>query len=210
MLPSSIRLVVLDCDGVLFDSARANVEFYNEVLRRMGLPGLVGDLERFCHYSSSRQLFERLFASDPVRFEEAVAVSRSVDYTPFYSFMTPVPRLTDTLAALKRGRSLAMATNRTRTGAEVVRIFRLEPWIEFVSTVGPEVRAKPEPDVLVRCLAHFDVRGEEAVYVGDAESDRVAAERAGMHFVGVGDVPGAARRVSGLGDVLELLADPAA
>ena len=92
-----------------------------------------------------------------------------------------------------------MATNRSRTAAELVPRFGLDRHIRFVSAVGPGVRPKPEPDILVRCLDHFGVAPGEAVYVGDAVTDREAAARAGTRFVVFGDrVPRAVMVRSGL------------
>lgn len=41
---------------------------------------------------------------------------------------------------------------------------------------------KPRPGMLQRLLAHFRVAPHEAIFVGDAETDRQAAEAAGTHF----------------------------
>lgn len=183
----ALRLVMFDCDGVLFHSERANVEFYNACLRAMGEAPLSGELERFCTYASARQLFEACFAGDGARFERALAIAHEISYEPFYQYMVPVAGLFDTLERLAGSYTLAMATNRSRTAAELVPRFGLDRHIQFVSAVGPGVRPKPEPDILMRCLDHFGVAAEEAVYVGDAETDREAARRAGTHFVGFGD-----------------------
>lgn len=41
---------------------------------------------------------------------------------------------------------------------------------------------KPAPGLLLRLLAHFGVAAEEALFVGDLESDAEAARRAGVPF----------------------------
>lgn len=187
----ALKLVMFDCDGVLFHSERANVEFYNAILRQMGEPILSGELERFCTYASARQLFDACFPGDAERHARAVEIAHAISYEPFYEFMVPVPGMFETLAGLAARYHVAMATNRSRTAAELVPRFGLDRHIRFVSAVGPGVRPKPEPDILVRCLEHFGVAANEAVYVGDAVTDREAAERAGTRFVAFGDrVPG--------------------
>ena len=203
--PKPVRLVVLDCDGVLFDSRGANVAFYNAVFERMGMPPMDAQLEHYCHFSSSRQLLERAFSDDTERLEQAIGIARGIDYSPFYRHMRPVDGLRATLTSLGRGRELAMATNRTRTGQRVVEVFELGEHIRFVSTVAPDVPPKPAPNMLLRCLAHFEVPADEAVYVGDADSDRVAAEAAGMGFVGVGDEPQSALRVERFAELAEII-----
>ncbi len=197
----AIRLVMFDCDGVLFHSERANVEFYNAILRAMGEPILNAELERFCTYASARQLFEACFPGDATRFERALAIAYEISYEPFYAYMVPVAGLFETLEHLAGTYALAMATNRSRTAAELVPRFGLDRHIQFVSAVGPGIRPKPEPDILVRCLEHFGVAAEEAVYVGDAETDREAARRAGTHFVGFGDRILAGPRVDSFAEI---------
>jgi D-glycero-D-manno-heptose 1,7-bisphosphate phosphatase len=41
---------------------------------------------------------------------------------------------------------------------------------------------KPNPGMLLQALADFDVSATEAFYVGDMDTDRQAAESAGMRF----------------------------
>lgn len=41
---------------------------------------------------------------------------------------------------------------------------------------------KPRPGMLQRLLEHFRVGPHEAIFVGDAPTDRAAAEAVGMHF----------------------------
>ena len=201
----TLRLVILDCDGVLFHSHRANEEFYVEVMRRMDGPPLSEELRYACHTLAARAVFERQFADDPGQVERAVRTARAMDYAPFYRYMEPVEELRETLDVLARGRRVAMATNRSSSAPGVVRHFELDPPIEFVSMVGERARPKPEPDVVVRCLEHFEVEPAQAVYVGDADSDRLAAERAGTGFVGVGDRVDSPVRVDGFRDVLDVL-----
>lgn len=45
---------------------------------------------------------------------------------------------------------------------------------------------KPAPGLLLRLLAHYHVAAEEALFVGDLESDAEAARRAGIAFMWAG------------------------
>ena len=56
----AIRLVIFDCDGVLFHSDRANVAFYNAVLREAGEPPLEPDAEIAAHALASSELYKKL------------------------------------------------------------------------------------------------------------------------------------------------------
>ncbi|HVN86071.1 MAG TPA: HAD-IA family hydrolase [Candidatus Binatia bacterium] len=182
-----LAAVIFDCDGVLFDSWRANVAYYNAVLRAMGRPPLDPAEQRHAHVMAASQVIDYLFRDDPNARERARRVAGELDYGPFYELMEPAPRLHETLGALKRSYRLAMATNRGRTVAEVVRRFNLDVHIDLAVGILDVPRPKPHPDMIEKCLAHFGVAPAAALYVGDAQSDLLAATAAGVHFVAVGN-----------------------
>jgi HAD superfamily hydrolase (TIGR01509 family) len=196
-----ISAVVFDCDGVLFDSWRANVAFYNAVLAAMGCPPMDAAWERRAHVMASSQLFEAMFEADPERLECARAAARATDYGPFYDLMDPMAGLYEVLDELKRSYRLAMASNRGRTLHEVARRFGLDRYLDCVVGVLDVSRPKPEPDMLLACLERLGAGAGEALFVGDAVSDREAAQAAGMHFVAAGDHPWAERRIERLNEL---------
>jgi len=181
-----ISLIIFDCDGVLFDSRPANVAFYNAVLAEMGLPPMNADHEDLAHFMASAQLYDILFAADASQRTRATAVSRGMDYGPFYGLMRPAEGMRDLLRELKKDYRLAMASNRTRTAQGVAERFRLEPYLELVVGAHQVQRPKPAPDMLEFCARELGVAPARSVYVGDAATDRQAAHAAGMHFIGVG------------------------
>lgn len=205
--------VIFDCDGVLFDSYRANVAYYNAIRARCGLPPMDAEWERVCHFLAASQVFERMFGPDPARLDHVRAVAREVDYDPFYALMVPAPDLPAVLERLRGRHRLAMATNRGSTVGEVVRRFGLDRWLETAVGLLDVARPKPHPDVIETCLARLGVPPGSAVYVGDAESDLAAARAAGVHFVAVGADGWSERSVRTLAElpavVDALLAPPA-
>lgn len=179
-------LIILDCDGVLFDSWKANVAFYDAVLAAVGLPSLDDEARRLCHTLSSPQLYARLFGSDPVLHQRVVEAARGTDYGPFYELMAPARALEETLRRLKSHCPLALATNRGTTAAQVIERFRLQEFIAIRVGILDVARPKPSPDLLLACLEQAAVQPEAAIYVGDTDIDRDAAHAAGVPFVGVG------------------------
>jgi len=183
-----MELVIFDCDGVLFDSWRANVAYYNEVLRVLGVPPLDPEWERRVHFLASAQVYDDMFGAGSELAVRARRVAAAVDYTPFFDLMEPVPGLHEVLAELAASFRLAMATNRGTTVQEILDRFGLRRFLSLAVGVRDVARPKPHPDLLLKCLDHFGVLPAAAVYVGDAESDRTAAQAAGVTFVGVGAV----------------------
>ena len=200
-----ISLVIFDCDGVLFDSAGANVAYYNAVLERLGRPPLDEAWSRRAHFLSSRQLYEAMFGDDSGLGDEALRVGREVDYGPFYALMRPMPDLERVLQQLQPHYRLAMATNRGGTAQGVVRHFGLDRWFTLAVGANDVARAKPHPDMVLRCLEHFHLPPTAAVYVGDSETDHQAALAAGVHFVGFGSATPAEHRIHALRELALLL-----
>jgi len=186
-IPRDLSLVILDCDGVLFDSLRSNVAYYNTVMDSMGLGRLSPPEEALCHVLSTPQLLEHLFPEDPERYRQAMRIASEIDYLPFLEYMDPEPGLYQVLGALSRRYRLALATNRGRSAEPLLERFDLAQTFEAVATIQRVARPKPAPDLLLYCLEKTGVSPDRAVYVGDMENDRIAAEAAGVPFILKGD-----------------------
>ena len=182
----AIRLVIFDCDGVLFDSEPANLAFYREVMRLSGAPPVPTSAEAAFHSLASVQLFEKLYGDRPEIHERVQRIARELDYGPFFPLMEPKPLLRETLAELRTRYGTAMATNRGATTHRVLEFFDLRDLFDLAVGVLDVARPKPHPDMLLHCLERLEVEPDEAVYVGDQPTDLEAAEGAGMHFIGIG------------------------
>lgn len=202
---AQLSLVMLDCDGVLFDSWEANVAFYDAILHSVGLPPLDDVGRELCHRLSSAQLFEQLFGADPVVLQRVRETARLIDYTPYYAFMRPARMLHATLERLSAHCPLALATNRGTTVRGVIERFELARFFKIHVGILDVERPKPAPDLLVACLQRAAVSPQAAVYVGDTELDRTAAAAAGVPYVGVGPASGARWCIDELRDLPALL-----
>jgi HAD superfamily hydrolase (TIGR01509 family) len=183
----ALKLVILDCDGVLFDSFRSNVAYYDAILAKMGSPPLDDESKRLCHVYSTPQLFAHLYPDEPERAREATRIAYSIDYRPFLEYMDPEPGLHEVLGKLKASYLVALATNRGKSIPALLERFGLEDTFDLVSTILDVPRPKPAPDMLLHCLEKTGLGPERAVYVGDMENDLIAAEAAGIPFILMGN-----------------------
>lgn len=182
-IPRNLRLVILDCDGVLFDSLRSNVAYYNAILERMGQGKLSPGDQALCQVLSTPQLFAHLFPQDPERYLSAMKIAADIDYLPFLEYLDPEPGLYEVLEALSARYRLALATNRGKSADPLLKRFGLQSTFEAISTIQRVAHPKPAPDLLIYCLEKTGVSPEDSVYVGDMEGDRIAAEAAGIPFI---------------------------
>ncbi|HEV7734604.1 MAG TPA: HAD-IA family hydrolase [Candidatus Binatia bacterium] len=178
--------VIFDCDGVLFDSWKANIAYYDAIRAALGLAPMDAEWQRQAHFLAASQLLDAMFVADPALLTAAREAARAIDYGPFYELMAPAPGLFELLSELKTAHRLGMATNRSTTVAGVMTRFGLGRWLDAAIGLLDVAHPKPAPDVIVACLERLDVSPAAALYVGDAESDLHAARAAGVHFVAVG------------------------
>lgn len=190
--------VIFDCDGVLFESRRANVAYYDAIRAALGLAAMDAAWQHRVHFLASSQVFHEMFGPTTAAIDRARAAANAIDYTPFFSFMDPADELHAVLAALKPSHRLAMATNRGSTVLEVVRRFGLSPYFDTALGVHDVARPKPHPDLLLAACGRLGVEPADALYVGDAETDWMAARDAGLQFVAVGDAPWSAAAITAL------------
>lgn len=198
------RVLILDCDGVMFDSREANAAYYNYILEKLGLAPITEEEVAYVHASTADEavayLLRRRGFSDMERYRK---VREGMDYLPFIKLMRPEPHLRELLEALPRGIKRAISTNRTYTIEYVLEHFGLRDYFDLVVSALDVERPKPDPGSLYRVLEHFGLEPEEALFVGDTERDAEASRRAGVPFVAYKNE--ALRADHYIEDLLELL-----
>src|SRR5580704_15023766 len=173
-----LELVIFDADGVLFDSTESNVAYYNAIFAQMHEPPMNREEEKACVFMAALQVFELRARGDRAKFERMREIARVMDPTPFFNLMRPPIELRPFLSALKQRYRLGLATNRSATIPALIDHLGLEGIFDAVASARDPVRPKPAPDIVELCLARAGVIAPRAVYVGDSETDRIAAAAA--------------------------------
>ena len=169
----------------MFDSFEANLAFYQRIMAMMGREPLDRGNEeqmRVLHTYANREVLSHLFP-DPREWEEAVRCAAQIDYRELVPLMTMEEGFRETLDALLGRVGLGVCTNRSTSMDMVLRSFSLDSYFSIVMTASGVVNPKPHPEPLLKVLGHFGIAPDEALFVGDSEVDRQAAEAAGVPFV---------------------------
>jgi HAD superfamily hydrolase (TIGR01509 family) len=174
--------VVFDCDGVMFESRQANINFYNHLLAHFRLPLLREEQVAYIHMATADESIRYVFKGTPY-LEQALAYRLQVDYTPFVRDMLPEPGLKELLALLKPRCGLAVATNRSNTIEKVIEYHGLAGYFDIVVSSLDVARPKPHPESLLKILDFFSIRPDQALYVGDSSVDAETAKAASVPFV---------------------------
>ncbi len=176
-----MQVIIYDCDGVLIDSSLANQAFYNHILARFGRSPLTPEQWAEVAPLTAADALTLLFKETPW-LAEAQEYQKSVDNTPFFPLMRVEPNLTETLTLLRPYYRTAVASNRGKSLAAVLKHCGLAEFFEVTVSSRDVQEPKPHPEGLKRILRGFGVSPDKACYIGDSDLDREAAARAGVPF----------------------------
>src|SRR5207245_9972952 len=129
----------------------------------------------------------------------------TLDAEPCFKLLRPCPDLPSVLRQMKRAYRIGLATNRSATIPAIIEYLGLDGIFDAVASVRDKVRPKPAPDIIELCLARAAVQPARAVYVGDSDTDRLAAEAARTNFIGVGQRVEAQYRIASVAELPLLL-----
>ena len=180
---NGIRGIIFDCDGVLFESRKANLAYYNTVLNHFGeSPVEESDHVRahLCHTAASIHVFPELLGEE--RAPKALSLAAELDYHQFIPFMEPEPGMKEALSQLADFYPLAVATNRGVSMPSILEHFELSRFFQTVVTSHDVEHPKPAPDMLHEAARRLQCSTNELLFVGDSELDQAAARSAGMPF----------------------------
>ncbi len=184
---SCTNAIIFDCDGVMFESHRANLAYYNRILAEFSYP-LVStqqkELAQMCHTASSPEVLANLFSQDDLTAAQTFAAT--LDYREFIPHMEPAANFEDLLERLSGQYLLAVATNRGKSILAVLEHFKFQQFFSVVVTSHDVERPKPAPDMLLLAVEKLQLEVESCLFIGDSELDRSAAAAANMPFVGYG------------------------
>jgi phosphoglycolate phosphatase len=177
-----VEAFIFDCDGVLFDSRKANQFFYNHLLNHFGKPDLTEEGLNYVHMHTVNESISHLFQneSDRVRADQ---YRMTLDYTPFIQKMEIEPGLIPFLEYIRSWAKTAISTNRTNTIGPVLKVFGLTGYFDMVVSALDVGRPKPNPESVYKIIERFKIKPECCLFIGDSEVDAQTALNAGVPLV---------------------------
>ena len=180
-----IKALVFDIDGVLIDSFDANLKFFQDLLSKAGYKPPTKkeyspifhlsmlDVVRICTKSADEKEIKRVWE---------MGRSRKVKYPIF--LLKTTKDLEKTIIELSGKYLLGIVTNRVKEGIYKIPVLsRLKKYFQITVAYQDTKNHKPHPDPLLLACKKLGVNPDEAVYVGDAQSDIIAAKAAGMKVI---------------------------
>ena len=183
ILPMSIRLIMFDLDGTLFDTVADMTDAVNDVLPP-GIPPVSLEESRIAMGGGGDTLIARLKWPDldwktfGKKVSDAYAARLGAHTRPY-------PGVAATLKRLSFCSKVVLTNRSTVNTIPVLERFKLLPY--FLDVIGRDSGAgmKPSPDPVLHVLKRLSVKPEEAVIVGDCAQDIEAGRAAGVRTVAV-------------------------
>ncbi|MEA3469341.1 MAG: HAD-IA family hydrolase [Thermodesulfobacteriota bacterium] len=179
-----LKLVIFDCDGVMFDSKFANQTYYNHLLQHFDYPVMDDEELEFVHIHNVNESTRHIFRHYPEQnLQEVDLFRQETGYAPFLQYMKMEEDLIQFLDICTPRYQLAVSTNRTNTMEPILDIFKLKDYFVKVMTAENARRPKPAPDALLEILEHCNCQADEAIYIGDSIIDREHSAGCGMRLI---------------------------
>ncbi len=187
--PLSVKVVMIDLDGTLLNTADDLALAANLMLRELDLPekspatiqSYIGKgIERLVKRTLTGQLDGEpdaaLLAKALPIYKKNYAENLSKNTQPYPGVMRGVDAL------LQAGFKLACITNKSEIFTlPLLRATGLFDQFEIILSGDSLPKKKPDPMPLVHICKHFDVHPNEALLIGDSLNDAIAARAAGCH-----------------------------
>ena len=177
MKPSAI---LFDMDGVLVDSLDSWLSSLNAALRSFNHREITREefIEKYWGYDLYDNLDRMGLSHEIGRFCNSV-YGEHLDAIKIY------PDTKDMLQKLK-GYKKGIITNTPKDCVcQILKEFDIEQYFEIVITSDEVVKAKPDPEIVLKACEVLGVKPENVVLIGDTNSDVKAGRDAGCTVIGV-------------------------
>lgn len=181
-----IKAILFDMDGVIIDSNHIHYDTWSEVLSEYGVK--IDKKEFGMHLGESAYHFTEHFVKannieEPVDeiLKKILEVSRrDRDKVLLKNGVKEV------LPKLRKTYRIALATGANRDWAEyVIKKFSLD--FDYIIGGNEVKRAKPNPEIFLRCALKLNALEKECVVIEDALLGMQAAKKAGMNVIAIPD-----------------------
>jgi HAD superfamily hydrolase (TIGR01509 family) len=175
---------------VLVDSREANIALYKHLLTGAGYPEPSREAILECFHLPLKQSIKVLTGLDDLKEVERIfaqAKTARIDTSSLFKFPST---LVQTLEELHERYKLAVVTSRIHLGvADVFKTGEIGHLFNVVVAFEDYSNPKPQPEPLLMALQKLGVTAEEAIYIGDSDTDIEAAREAHMRSIHLSRTP---------------------
>jgi phosphoglycolate phosphatase len=183
-----MKAVIFDVDGVLVDSFNANLKYYQDLFIYAGYPAPTKAEYQRMHSKTLKEnikLFLDSASDDEIDRVWQIGADRVSIRYPTELLKVP-DDLTAVLNFLSKKYQLAIVTARIKFRDRIKEVSQLSNFSHLFKVIvdyEDTANHKPHPEPLLLAAKKLGIKPEEAVYIGDSESDIEAAHAAGMKII---------------------------
>jgi len=201
------RGILFDVDGTLIDSSYIHTISWWGAFRQHGYDIPMASIHHFVGMGGDR-LVDSLLPDDRDKsLDPEVMASHAALYASHWPALRRFDGARELLAQCHAaGLAVALASSARNQDLQVMKsILDADAYIDGATSANDAEESKPAPDILVAALEAIGVDAADAVFVGDAVWDMVAAAALGIPAIGVtcGGVSAAELRDAGAVEVFE-------
>lgn len=187
------KACIFDLDGVLTDTALFHFQAWQKLAGQLGIQFTKDDNEQLKGVSRRRSLDIILKAGGLEKTEEEkieLAELKNQWFVEDVKNMSPV----DVLPGVKRfldelqeqGIKIGLASS-SKNAPTIIEKLKIADYFEAKMDGNSVVKAKPDPEIFLKCAAELGVTPEECVVFEDAVAGVEAAKKGNMFCVGIGE-----------------------
>jgi len=187
--PLPVKVVMIDLDGTLLDTAEDLALAANSMLRELKKPERSVETIKSYIGKGIQRLVKRSLTGDldgepePELLEQAMAIYKKSYAENVHVYTKPFPGVTEGVERLRQaGVHLACITNKSESfTVPLLKSTGFYDCFEIILSGDSLPKRKPDPMPLTHICEHFKVLPSEAVLFGDSLNDAAAARAAGCH-----------------------------
>lgn len=181
-----LKAVLFDIDGTLVDSNYLHVDAWSRAFAEVGHPVDAWRIHRSIGLDGDKLLESLLGDALEAAGDRAKKLHTEL-YAQMSERLRPLPGAVELLHALSDARvRVVLATSAPKSELEILLgVLDSDDALHATTSSDDVETAKPRPDIVNVALERADVQASEALFVGDAVWDMVAAGRAEVQAIGV-------------------------
>lgn len=205
-----MKAVIFDMDGTILDTLSDLTTATNYALGKYGKPhdfppflvglcfgsGITADMEKCLALAHGCPAEDLEFIGNQIPLSAYGFTSREVAeleeiFSPYYAShnhikTAPYAGIPEVLDALRnKGIKTAVASNKNDPDVQALAASVFPHGFDIVIGNSPSIRRKPSPDMVLSILEILKISPEEALYIGDTETDLETAQNAGVKCLAV-------------------------
>jgi HAD superfamily hydrolase (TIGR01509 family) len=179
--------VLFDVDGTLVDSSYLHTLAWWQAFRQAGYDVPMASIHRAVGMGGDRILDHLLPQDRDTAADSDILTSHAAVFSTFWPALRRLDGARELLAqCFDSGLAVALASSARDRDLEMLRgALGADAYIHAATSSADAKESKPAPDILIAALKAVDVPAENAVYVGDAVWDIMAAAALDMPTIGL-------------------------